>query len=157
MNYTVHVQCHFTHMKKKNANAARVPYTLAKLATLAIIYYSGISLLRTSELRTPPLYTDVHWRSQTVGHRNVYLLDLQIKDTSLFRITDAWSSPKQSYCIVNKLYNTVKATPLSSIASTSAAVPHGLSWRWLIYQTKMPNTEISLSTRPPLDLVLLSE
>ena len=34
---------------------------------------------------------DVHWRSQTVSHRNVYLLDLWIKDTSLFCITDAWS------------------------------------------------------------------
>ena len=49
----------------------------------------------------------------------------------------------------NELYSTVKATSPSSIASASAAVPHGLSWRWLIYQTKMPNIEISLSTRPP--------
>ena len=27
---------------------------------------------------------DDHWQSQTVGHWNVYLLDLWIKDTSLF-------------------------------------------------------------------------
>ena len=47
-----------------------------------------------------------------------------------------WSSPKRSYCIVNELCNTVKATPLSLIATTNAGVPHGLSWRWLIYQTK---------------------
>ena len=49
-----------------------------------------------------------------VRHRNVYLLDLRIKDTSR---TDARSSPKRSHCIVNKFYCTVTTTPRSSIAS----------------------------------------
>ena len=68
-------------------------------------------------------YTDTHRQSQTVSHRNVYLL---IKDTSLFRNTDARSGPKQSYCTVNEFYNTVMVTPPSLIAGASAAVPHGL-------------------------------
>ena len=93
--------------------------------------YSGTSLLQTSKLKT---YTDARRRSQMVSHRSVYLLDLRIKDTSLFRIMDARSSPKRSYCIVNKLYNTIKAMPPSSIASASTAVQHGLSWKWLIWE-----------------------
>ena len=133
-----------------------VPMSFRNACLLVLFHYSGTSLLQTSELRHLR-DMDTHWRSQTVSYRNVYLLDPQIKDTSLFRITDAWSDPKRSYCIVSKLYNTVKAMPPSLIASASAAVSHGLSWRWLIYQTKMPNTEISLSTWPPLGLLLLSE
>ena len=47
-------------------------------------------------------YMDSHRQSQTVSHKNMYLPDLQIKDTSLFRITDTWSRPKWSRCIGNR-------------------------------------------------------
>ena len=70
-------------------------------------------------------YTDAHRQSQTITHINMYLLDLRIKDTSLFRNTDARAGPKWSYSMVNELYNAVMAVPPSSITSTSAAVPHG--------------------------------
>lgn len=36
-------------------------------------------------------------------------------------------APKRSYCIVNELYNTVKAMPPRMIASASESVPHGSS------------------------------
>ena len=68
------------------------------------------------------------------------VLYLKIKDTSLFRITDSWSRPKWSYC---KLYTVVKATPPSAIASGSVAVPNGSSWRWLVYETKLPDRDIT--------------
>ena len=38
------------------------------------------------------------------------------------------------------------AKPSSSIASARAAIPHGMSCGWLIYQTQTPNIDISLST-----------
>ena len=64
---------------------------------------------------------------------------------------DAWSRPKRTYCIVNELYNTVKATPPSVIAIASAAVPHRSSCEWLIKITKI---DISISIRSHLDLLL---
>ena len=95
---------------------------------------------------TPPLfYMDNHQRFQTVSHWNVYLLDLWIKDTSLFCTTDTSSGPKPSYCMVSELYNKVKTTPPSAIASS----------RWLVYKTRTPDIQISPSVRPHLGFLLL--
>ena len=47
-----------------------------------------------------------------------------IKDTYLFRITDAWSDPKRLYyCMVSELYNMVKAT-LLSVGSLQVHMDH---------------------------------
>ena len=45
--------------------------------------------------------------------------------------------------------------PPRAIASSSAAVPHGSSWRWLVYETRIPDIEISPSVRLSLGLLLL--
>ena len=44
---------------------------------------------------------------------------------------------------------------LSAIASGSAKIPCGSSQRWLVYETRTPDIEISPSVRPPLGLLLL--
>ena len=86
---------------------------------------------------------DDYWQYQTVGHWNVYLLHLQIKDTPLFHTTDAWSRPKQSCCMVSER---TQSNPMSP------AVPHRSWWWQLVYETRMPDIKISPS---PLGLLLL--
>ena len=42
--------------------------------------------------------------SRTVAHRNVYLLDFRIKDTSLFRKVDRFCGPASTYTVQNLVH-----------------------------------------------------
>ena len=90
--------------------------------------YSGTSLLRPSELQTPPLYGRLTTVPTAVGHRNMYLLDLRIKDTSLFRNTDVCSAPKRVLTIVIELHTTDRRPHPTSLFNPRA------SYRWLVNQ-----------------------
>ena len=48
-----------------------------------------------------------------VGHRNVYLLDSRIKDTSLFRKADRFCSPASTWTVQNSLDNADAGRPLT--------------------------------------------
>ena len=91
------------------------------------------------------------------SHKIVCLLDLRIKGTSLFRITDTWPSPKQSCCIDSDLYSTDKATPLTSIASANTVLFLASSCRraaLLFHAERLPPASIhsreSLVTHKPV-------
>ena len=118
------------------------------LASTLAYMYSKTSPLRPSELRTPPLYG--HWLMVPNGQPQNCVRTWHLNYGHL-------TIPYYRHMIQpNDLYyNTDKAMPPSLITSASTAVQHESSLRWLVYQTKMPNIEISLSTRPPLGLLLL--
>ena len=96
---------------------------------------------------SPPNYRHLHYtdgwlESRTVGHRNVYLLDLRINDTSLFRITDVCSAP-----------NGYLPYLLNSIQRTEGHAPHRCSihvpcqsYRWLCWHICRDNDKSLLQT-----------
>ena len=82
--------------------------------------------------------TDGWLGSRMVGHRNVYLLDLRIRDTSLFCNTDVYSAPKWVLTILIELHTTdIRPCPSLVSSTNNAEMPHYLycKRRWLCWRT----------------------
>ena len=140
-----HCHANFSHWLKLGAS-------FQSSGCVYIIYLLKMPLYcDTMPLRTPPFYGRP-LMVPMIGHRNVYLPDLWNKDISLFRIKNAQSHPKRSYCIVNELYNTVKAFPRvrSLVLANQFHLDHHEDSQ---FTTSKHQILRYLSVRPPLSLL----